>query len=205
METDITVEVKFRNEVYEISAYLDASGAYVLSHRNLKHCFLDAMRKYDDIRVEKKPIDTSITHCIAQVEITSKDYHMMPFTGEVTTKSLNDIVRDTPYVVAENRALDKAIISFFNLNEKLYSKNRIPVLYSDYGIQREIVDPQDELRNEFKALGETILMMNGAQIQMRDIPDDRLQQLIAYNGPDPKIGALRAQAARYVELRGMLI
>ena len=201
---DKQIEVKYRNEVYMINAYLDAQGAYVLSHRNLKDCFFDALRKYEDIKVEKKPIDTSITHCIAQCEITSKDFHMMPFTGEVTTKSLNDIVRDTPYVVAENRALDKAIIAFFNLKERLYSDNDIPVMYSDYGVDRNIVSPEDELRNEFKALGNVSVMMNGQPVFLRDMSDADIQSLLAVNG-DAQLAVIQNSARRFLEIRGMLI
>ena len=216
------IKINFRDKYeYSISCYQDAQRNYVMSHRSLKNAFMDAYRKCPDIKIEKKVIDTSITHCIAQVQIMADGYRSIPFTGEVTTRALNDFTKNTPYVIAENRAFDKAIMDFFNLQEHVYSEDGVPVLYSDCGlnpvnltaVQTAIQEQQpssglteeevSELRAEYAAIGDRQLTVGGKVTTFNQCTDETLEQLIAFQSNDPQIGVLQGLAVRFLELRRM--
>ncbi len=130
----ISVYSNFYQSDIMLQAYAveDEPGAYVLLHNNLKAFMLNLMLEQakhgSTLIVDYTPIETSMSHCIVSCTVSSGKYKVTE-TGESCVSTLNTtIAKNYPYIEAEVRAFDRAVISFLQLNingKRFYSDKEI--------------------------------------------------------------------------------
>ncbi len=96
-------------------------GEYVLLHNGLKSYMLGLMseqaKNKTPISIEYTPVETALSHSIAHCSIEWAGGYKVTETGESSVATLNSTVaKNYPYMQAEIRAFDRAVISFLQLN-----------------------------------------------------------------------------------------
>lgn len=107
-------------------------GSFVLQHTGLKNFMLQMQlcaRTLDPISITYDSIDTQLTHSIVNCTIAINGYAVTE-TGEAAMVSLgSDIAKMYPYLEAQKRAFDRAVISFLQLNlqdgKRIYSDSEL--------------------------------------------------------------------------------
>lgn len=119
-EIMVSVFSGFYDRPLKFPAFRNKRGDIVLSHWGLKKFALSAMKlsakpNGRPITFSFRPVDTSLEHCVIDCTFSCGGYSVTE-SGEVTTRTLNtNIARDYPYLEAQKRAFDRAVVSFWQL------------------------------------------------------------------------------------------
>lgn len=95
-------------------------GQFVLTHNGLKAYMLNFMKERaaagDPVDLDYIPVETGLSHSIVSCTIKLGGYKVIE-SGEASVATLNStIAKSYPYLQAELRAFDRAVISFLQLN-----------------------------------------------------------------------------------------
>ena len=118
---NVDVYSKFHNSSMKFQAFVDTEkNETVITHNSLKAYMLEFMKncasKGTPVTVQYTPIETSLTHSIVSCTVSLSGYSITE-TGEANVATLNTTVaKSYPYLTAEIRAFDRAVISFLQLN-----------------------------------------------------------------------------------------
>lgn len=139
----ILIPVTVYNENYKIPACLITDPdtdkkKYRITHKTLIHAFRLLRQRHRGLHMESGVIDgsfigtASVGYCFTGCRISNGDDHNDTFFGEVkVVSSLPEAARFNPFTVAVNRAQDKAILDFLDLESQVFYEDGSPALYND--------------------------------------------------------------------------
>lgn len=111
---------------------------YRITHKTLLHVFRFLCSQHQGLRMESGLIDglfvgnASPSYCCTGCRISNGDVHRDTFYGETkVVYNSQEAERNNPFVIAINRAQDKAILDFLGLESQLFFKDGTPALYVD--------------------------------------------------------------------------
>ncbi|ADL36192.1 hypothetical protein bpr_II255 (plasmid) [Butyrivibrio proteoclasticus B316] len=103
---------------------------HAILHNSLKEYMLSLAKnlandqKSPPVIIDYKPIETSMSHSVVDCTIKMGNYQITE-TGEATIATLNSsVAKNFPYLEAQTRAYDRAVISFLQLQvdgKRVYS------------------------------------------------------------------------------------
>ena len=116
----VTVYSGFYRNYYQFPAYKNKDGEILIAHFGLKKFAHEIMRQRS--AENKVPVcyvyhavDPSASHCVVDCTFSMGAYAVTE-TGESSLRTLrSDIARNYPYLEAQKRAFDRAVISFWQL------------------------------------------------------------------------------------------
>ena len=163
----IDINLKFRDLEIAIPACRQ-NEEYVLWHKILSMCFSLVTDMFPDVEMQVEAVDTNILHCVAsaQIKADGRVYSKKFGEAKVTLES-DDLEKKMPFMMALNRAEDKAYLELFGLASKVFDKDGNPVIYQE---DRSVNDEQlpedlmsgisEEEEQEFNALAKTEIKLN---------------------------------------------
>ena len=131
--TPVTVQSVFLNQPIILDAYLSQeTNTYVITHNSLKAFMLrkqhELARDGAKIKIAYDAVESSLSHSVVDCTIECGNY-IVTETGESCVATLNTaIAKSYPYLEAQIRAYDRAVISFLQLNvsgKRVYSYEEI--------------------------------------------------------------------------------
>ena len=230
----INIKIEVYDEQYEIPAcYVRQLAAnkkkrYRITHKTLMSAFRQFRLRHQGLRMESGYIDgqfighASPAYCFAGCRISNGDVHNDTFYGEAKIQfNACDAEKSNPFVVAMNRAQDKAVLDFLGLETQSFYEDGSPALYDeiadtavdDASIEHPLVpreDPKDapqaltkEEAVEFDISSkQTLKIRKGGNDVLIPISQasEKILQLYA-ESTDPALQASSNVVKRYIELR----
>ena len=109
-------------EAYETEGE-DGKKTMIITHNSLKKAFLKILgkraqeNKNPHIRYSFHEVVVSPAHCVVDCTFSLGEGYVITESGETTTRTLaSNVAKDYPYLEAQKRAFDRALISFLQLD-----------------------------------------------------------------------------------------
>lgn len=127
---EVSVYSSFLSRNITLPAYYRGDGSLMVLHSGLKQFLLNVMK--DRVSRNAPPVSFSYqtmmateVHCVVNCTV-SMEHYAVTETGESSIRTLyTETARDYPYLEAQKRAFDRAVISFFQLQldgKRVYSE-----------------------------------------------------------------------------------
>lgn len=126
------LETNIEFMAYQCQDADNTNPGYVLQHNSLKQYMLryqfDRAKENMPVDISYKSIECSLSHSVVDCSIEFQGYKVTE-TGEACVATLNStIAKNYPYIEAQTRAYDRAVISFLQLNingKRIYSDTEL--------------------------------------------------------------------------------